>query len=76
MWLCITFLTLSEISNKGIGEFFGEVMMCWAGDPDIVAHDHRELEELVMKMEAKSGVLLKANVDGWSSKYSVNGYPN
>lgn len=52
---------LSDIPNKGIGEFFGEVMMCWAGDPKIAAHSHRELETLVKRMEGRSGVLLQAN---------------
>jgi hypothetical protein len=56
----VTRAPLSEIAQKSIGEFFSDVMMCWAGDPNLVANDHRQLETLVEQMEGKSGVLLKA----------------
>ncbi len=56
----LTGASLSELSDKGIGEFFGDIMMCWAGEPNLVAHTHSGLETLVRQMEGKSGVLLKA----------------
>ena len=52
---------LSQIPDKAMSEFFGDVMMCWLGDPAVVANDHRQLETLVRQMEGKSGVLIKAS---------------
>jgi hypothetical protein len=55
----ITGAPLSKLSNKGIGEFFRDIMMCWAGDSKIRASNHRELERIVKGMVAKAGLLLK-----------------
>lgn len=56
----LTEASLSEISDKGIVEFFEDVMMCWLGDPGISARNHSDLENLVKAMEARSGALIEA----------------
>jgi hypothetical protein len=55
----ITGAPLSKLSSKGVSEFFGDVMMCWAGDSTIRAATHGGLERLVKSMDARRGVLLK-----------------
>lgn len=55
----LTGAPLSKLSNKGVGQFFGDIMMCWAGDSKIRASGHRQLEEIVKRMAAKAGVILK-----------------
>ena len=54
----LTGASLSQLPSKGVGEFFGDVMMCWAGDSAIAAVDHRQLERVVKTMEGRSGVLI------------------
>jgi hypothetical protein len=55
----LTDAPLADLHHIGIAEFFEEMMACRAGDDRIVAHNHRDLEQVVGQMEANVGVLVK-----------------
>jgi hypothetical protein len=56
----LTGAKLSQLNTKTVDEFFNDFFMCWAGDTNIKAENHRTLERSAKRFEANSALLLSA----------------